>query len=116
MPGREIPPCTSSALRLFWQHSAKNRASPPFGGEARIHCLQGGLQGVRHVGVLPGEIHIGAAEVAVGGGLPVDGAAEIQVESRTSEMRSQALMLSNQLAESRYLTGEVLRVNGGALV
>ncbi len=41
--------------------------------------------------------------MAVGYILLMSSAAEIQVESRTSEMRSQALMLSNQLVESQYL-------------
>ena len=31
------------------------------------------------VGALPGELGLGAAEVAVGGGLPVDGPAEVEV-------------------------------------
>ena len=41
--------------------------------------LQIALELLHHVGVLPGQIHVGAAEVAIGGSLLVDGAAEIQV-------------------------------------
>ena len=38
-----------------------------------------GLQGLHPVGTLPGQIQIGAAEVAVGGQLAVDGTAQVQI-------------------------------------
>src|ERR1700685_219786 len=53
-------------------------AVPPEGGRAR--SVAGGcLQRVGPVGALPGEVRLLAAEVAVGRGLRVDGAKQVQV-------------------------------------
>ena len=52
----------------------KARIRPPRKGVG----LQRSLDGLCHIGALPGQIQLGAAEVTVGGGLAVDGAAEIE--------------------------------------
>ena len=48
------------------------------GGQVPI-CLQVGLQGVHPVGLLPGQVQVVPAKVAIGGQLAIDGAAELQV-------------------------------------
>src|SRR5580658_6289813 len=56
-------------------------------------------QEVRLVGVLPGEVRFGAAEVPVGRGLAVDGAMEVQVLAERG--RAEIEMLLDQLEYPR---------------
>src|SRR5918994_373561 len=49
-------------------------------------------QGVRLVGAFPGEIVVGAPEVAVGGRLPVDGAKEVEVTEDGSWAQVEVLL------------------------
>ena len=62
-------------------HKKRPPQAEPAAGVQMMHRdgrrLQIALELLHHVGVLPGQIHVGAAEVAIGGGLLVDGAAEI---------------------------------------
>ena len=58
-------------------------ARPTAGGAPRPGLLRGGLQSLGLGRALPGELGLGAAEVAVGGGLPEDRAPQVEVLGTT---------------------------------
>ena len=63
--------------------------------------LQIALELLHHVGVLPGQIHVGATEVAIGGSLLVDGAAEIQVlDDLAGRMSKHSLTMAESFSSS----------------
>ena len=65
------------------QYKSKQKRSPARYGRGTFWSAgkgsAGAQEGIHHVGTLPGQVQVAAAEVAVGGSLLVDGAAEIQV-------------------------------------
>ena len=58
----------------------------------RNRGVQETLQLVHHVGVLPGQVNVGAAEVTVSGGLLVDGTAQVQLLNDLGRTHIKALV------------------------